>query len=80
MKLYYKHPEWAPDDEDGMGEETVEMTWAKEEEDIWELLERLKTFTRAIGYGEGLVKKIHYLTDDQIAKLHLLGEAEDLQD
>lgn len=77
MKIYYSRPSYKDGDE---FQEEVEMTWKEEEQDIWEMLERLKTFLRAITYGESLVGRIQYLSDDQMAKLHLLGEGDDLQD
>jgi len=68
MKIYYSR-----DDEDIEGD-SVELIWREEEADIWEMLERFKTFLRSVTYGECLVSRIQYLTDDQMAKLSLLGE------
>ena len=79
MKFYYERGPYE-DDIVNFGKETIEMMWESEESDIHEMLERIKTFLRALTYGEALVSKIQYLSDDQIAKLHLSGEGDDLQD
>ena len=79
MKLYYEHPKCDDLDEDTDeegygGRETIEMTWDKEEGDLDIMMERIKSFLRAIGYAQGAVDRIQMLTNDQMAKLHLLGE------
>lgn len=53
---------------------TVNMTWDSEEIDICEIVERFQKFLLAITYSVSLVERVIYLTDDQVAKLGLLGD------
>ena len=66
-KFYYKS-------DFGEDDFSVDLEWEAEEEHIYEILDRFKTFLLAKTYSHQLVRRVVYLTDDQLAKLNLLDE------
>lgn len=53
---------------------TVDLEWENEEDDIYDIIQKFKYFLAAKSYPMQMVNRIQYLQDDQLAKLHLLGE------
>lgn len=56
---------------------SIELTWDGEEENIWDIVEKFKCFLLAKTYSPSLVNRVVYLSNDQLAKLHLAGDAPD---
>lgn len=52
----------------------VDLEWEGEEPDIYDIIQKFKYFLLAKSYPSKMVNRIQYLEDDQLAKLHLLGE------
>lgn len=60
--------------DDGFGKDHVLLEWEDEEENIWDILDRFKTFLLAKTYHNDLVDRIRFLEYDELAKLELLKD------
>lgn len=53
---------------------SVILEWEDEEENIYDIIEKFKYFLLAKSYSPELVNRLQYLSNEQLAKLKLLGE------
>lgn len=58
------------------GKDHILMEWEREEEDIWDILDRFKCFLLAKTYSPELVERIRFLEYDELAKIELMKENE----